>query len=251
MRFETSGNCPFCGKPQKYGLLDILGKNTWIKIKCDCIKGQSEQNRQHEKKKEIVEYFKKWNPIGLRFKEKTFENFTLDGENKQKIINLCQGYCNNFQKNLKNGIGLYLEGASGTGKTHLSVAIMKQLTEENYSVIFINTSDLLTKLKESQRIGKDGIEQMLNDLKKVDLLILDDIGSMPSSTVNEDLLYKIVNLRYENMKPVILTTNASPQTLYVKLTPRTYDRIKSTCIYSNLLNNEKSFRNTADFKMSH
>ena len=248
MRFETSGNCPYCGKAQKYGLLDILGRNTWIKIKCDC-EGEknSEKNIQEiKKKKRAVEYFEKWNLVGLRFKNKTFENFNSDSDLKNKTLYLCKEYCKNFQKHLKNGTGLYLEGASGTGKTHLSVAIMKELMKNNYSVIFINVSDLLTRLKESQKFGGESIGEVLNDLKKADLLILDDIGSMPSSTTNEDLIYKVVNLRYEAMKPVILTTNASPKALYATLTPKTYDRIKATCIYSNLLNNEKSFRIKAD-----
>lgn len=123
-------------------------------------------------------------------------------ERMQKIVDYCRNYANAFTPNAPS---LLLLGATGTGKTHLSLAIAKQVTEQGYSVVYGSIQPLLRKL-ESEHFGRaegDSESQLIN----CDLLILDDLGMEFDSPFNRVCLYNILNARLLEGKPTIISTN--------------------------------------------
>jgi DNA replication protein DnaC len=95
-------------------------------------------------------------------------------------------------------------GPSGTGKTHIAVALGVQAIQAGYTVLYRSVFDLAQDMAEAQATGMR--QELINRLCKVDLLMLEDLGMrrLPA-TAAEDLLEVFVR-RYEKGS-IILTTN--------------------------------------------
>ena len=109
-----------------------------------------------------------------------------------------------------------LTGGVGTGKTHLASAVFNQIIEKEYPCIILTMIDLLQEIKDSWKTGTEHlVAKMFSDC---DLLIIDDLGKeKPSEWVLSEL-YKIVNNRYEEKRPIIITTNFPEKDLIKRLT---------------------------------
>ena len=172
--------------------------------------------------------------IKKRFQQRTFPNFCCDTSGRRENYNIAKEYADNFAYHKARGDGLYIEGTNGTGKTHLAAAIALQLIGEGIPVICKTSSDLLQDIKKS--FGYEGVKEfeVLDIYKKVDLLIIDDLGKEQCSDWSMSTLYAIMNDRYEDMKPTIVTTNYNAGDLADALTPKGYDNTKIVAIISRL-----------------
>ncbi|CRK80338.1 ATP-binding protein [Neobacillus massiliamazoniensis] len=92
-------------------------------------------------------------------------------EAKQKAINYTQAFSQNSLNDEKN---LLIMGSTGTGKTHISKAIARTLKARGIKVGFITSVDLFNKFKATFDSGSS--ERIFVEMKKLDLLIIDDIG---------------------------------------------------------------------------
>lgn len=137
--------------------------------------------------------------IDKRFCLRTFENFNaydpITKEAKAKALD----YANNIEKYLETGTNLIIEGAGkvGTGKTHLACAIAQAVMQKGIPAKFINVVSMIAEIKESFQI---------NNFTDVELLIIDDLGKEKGTEWVCETVYDIINKRYEQMKPTIITT---------------------------------------------
>lgn len=100
-----------------------------------------------------------------------------------------------------------LLGPSGTGKTHLAIALAVKATERGYKVRFITAADLVLQLEKARR--EERFDQYLKRaILGPRLLILDEIGYLPLKKEQADLFFQVVAKRYEHGS-VILTSNLS------------------------------------------
>jgi len=97
-----------------------------------------------------------------------------------------------------------LVGDSGGGKTHLAIALGVEACKNVHSVGFYDVSKLSNMLLKEHKYGD--IEKFLLKLKKLDLLILDELGYVPFSKSGAELLFRVISERYE-VGSVIITTN--------------------------------------------
>lgn len=156
--------------------------------------------------------------LGKRFMTRTFATWKLTPENK-KAFESAKKYAEKFETYKEKGIGLMMSGTKGTGKTHLAAAITIELINKGTPVIMNTMIGLLSKIKGAYDGEIKETENSLIDLySTVDLLVIDDLGKeRPNEWVLEKL-YTIINARYENLLPVIVTTNYDIDRLRDRLT---------------------------------
>ena len=247
------GKCEYCGKElQPQGAVIDNMVYFWLPVipRCDCEKATAhwaEYDRQQEEKKAREEEEKRRDAmrrkveallgksgIKKRFQQRTFPNFRCDTQGRKKNYAIAKEYADNFAYHRAIGDGLYIEGTNGTGKTHLAAAIALQLIGEGIPVICKTSSDLLLDIKKSFDDSSMHEAQVLDVYKKVDLLIIDDLGKEQCSDWSMSTLYSILNDRYEDMKPTIVTTNYNADQLAAALTPKGFDNTKIIAIISRL-----------------
>lgn len=136
----------------------------------------------------------------------------------RKAYEIAKSYVDNWQENKDKGEGLYFEGTCGTGKTHLAVAIAMKLINQGVPVICKTSIDLLASIKQSyERDSTVNEEDVIEAYNTVDLLVIDDLGKERATEWSVPILYRIINDRYENMLPTVITTNYNTDDLIDKL----------------------------------
>jgi DNA replication protein DnaC len=99
-----------------------------------------------------------------------------------------------------------LVGGTGTGKTHLAIAIGRACVRAGARVRFYNTIDLVNRLEAESRSGRPG--RIADQLSRLDLVILDELGYLPFALSGGQLLFHLVSRLYEQTS-IVVTTNLS------------------------------------------
>ncbi len=95
-------------------------------------------------------------------------------------------------------------GGTGTGKTHLAIAIAGQAVRNGARARFFNLVDLANLLEQEKLAGKGG--RLANQLCRTDIVVLDELGYLPFSRVSAQLLFHLLSKLYERTS-VLVTTN--------------------------------------------
>lgn len=188
-------DCNVC-KDEGYILVKVNGQD--VSKECKCYK--------RRKAKELMER----SGISQEFWKKDFENF--DTRNMLQLENAKRKafeYCRMFKKSehdRRNSI--LFSGQVGSGKTHLGIAISRSLMNQGIAVVYMAYRNVITQVK--QHITDE--EQYSREIKlysKARVLYIDDMlkGRLSESDVN--IMYEIVNYRYMNKLPIIISTERS------------------------------------------
>src|SRR5262249_52018725 len=107
-----------------------------------------------------------------------------------------------------------LFGGYGTGKTHLAAAIGNEVLRRQQPVIFAVVPDLLDHLRAT--FGPDSAvryDDRFEMIRKVALLILDDLGTENTTAWAREKLYQLINYRYNDALPTVITCNLDPEAI--------------------------------------
>lgn len=155
-----------------------------------------------------------------------FDNFSLsfytgaDRENVGMIFDFCRKYAEGFSTSSES---LFLMGATGLGKTHLTTAIASTVIEKGYDVFYSGAANIFTAL-EAEKFGR----VPAFDTKAVfdcELLIIDDLGTENKGTLSENFLYNIVNTRFSSGYPTIINTNLDRDAIRARYSDRITSRL--------------------------
>lgn len=142
---------------------------------------------------------------------------------EERVYNSCAEFAHGFGRHARN---LLLFGAPGLGKTHLSAAIAREVSEKGFSVVYDTAAHIFERF-EIQKFGRE--EDAENDVERIlncDLLILDDLGTEMTTAFVQSALYQIINTRLMEKKSTIISTNLSPEKLEQRYTAQTVSRIE-------------------------
>lgn len=131
----------------------------------------------------------------------------IDPSSKERVevIKWITKFYKDYKKDNKQK-GLYLHGSFGSGKTFIISALLNELAKDGYNSIIVYYPELLTSLKEG--FGNEDFNDRLNEIKRCDLLLLDDIGAEATSLWNRDeILGTILQYRMDNKLSTFFTSN--------------------------------------------
>jgi DNA replication protein DnaC len=146
--------------------------------------------------------------IPPRFRQCSFEEFFAPSDNSslQMALVKARGFAENYPAVQK---GLLFMGDPGVGKTHLTVAILRHLMmQKGVQCFFCSFPDLLEELQDSYgSAARRSKSEILAPVLETEVLALDDLGARRVSEWVEDTVTYILNQRYNQKKPTLLTTN--------------------------------------------
>jgi len=227
----------YCDKchTRKSVIIELFGQKKKMPCLCKCesdkLKEQEiiEENKQKQMR---LDKLKVNSLMDKKFEQCTFQNWQMDDSNK-KIYELGINYTKKWQKMKEDNIGFILYGGVGIGKTYLVSCIANTLLEQYVPVIITSSIALLGRYKKAYQ-DKEAEVIITSNLQQADLLIIDDLGAENDTTWVKEKLYEIIDSRYRDSKPTIITTNLTLEQLREKLTgddgvTRTYDRLLEMC----------------------
>lgn len=143
-------------------------------------------------------------------KTATFENFNIETDEERQAFDFAKNLAE-FYKNGGQG-NSFMSGPAGSGKSHLSMAILKSYLERGEkTALFVSYSHVVRLIKDSFN-NRDSVytqNNIMSLLTNVDLLVMDDIGSENNSDFSEELLTDVLDGRIST----IITTNLSSEEL--------------------------------------
>ena len=140
--------------------------------------------------------------LGARFLNRTFGNFEVKRD--PNAFQQCRAYSEREMLFSDKRNGLLIFGGVGSGKTHLAAAIANAFINRGIPVLFGTYSEHLEKLREEFDSKK---REYLSMMKNTPVLVLDDIGKERRSEWTQQIIFDVVNYRYEHLLPTIITTN--------------------------------------------
>lgn len=165
--------------------------------------------------------------IPERFHTRTLASYITSNAGQRSAFAFAKEYAECFESAKQAGRSAIFCGKPGTGKTHLAVGIGLHAMTLGKLVLFTTVQRAVRRVKDSWR--KDSQESetdVIDMLVEPDLLILDEIGVQFGSDFEKNLMFDILNERYEKSRPSLLLSNLTAQEVKAFLGERVYDRLR-------------------------
>ena len=140
----------------------------------------------------------------------TFDNFQSHGRvglypEEAHSIEIAFEQAKVYAENLQGWI--FFQGGYGCGKTHLAAAIANFAVQIGVPTLFVTVPDLMDNLRFALSEVENSFEEQFNEIRQINLLTLDDLGTQNATPWAQEKLFQVINYRYINRLPTIVTTN--------------------------------------------
>ena len=221
-----------CDRHGEYEARNYLGR-VWSKCP-ECSREETERLKAEEeaaaRKARRLAWESKIGAAGIpdRFHTRTLDTFEAETPEQQYALEFAKTYAASFSDALKTGRCALFVGKPGTGKTHLAVGIgLRIMGAENRTVLFTTVMRAIRRVKDSwAKDSRETESQAIAALTYPDLLILDEVGVQFGSDFERNMMFDVLNERYEKRRPTILLSNLSKDELVGFLGERVFDRMR-------------------------
>lgn len=238
--------CPLCGGAGWLRLDVPFGHPQFGQpVPCVCKEREWEERRRVEEEKRLRELdrFFSLDP----FRDKTFQTFDGKQPGVQEAVQVAGEFAAMLASDddARIRVGdlpswLVLRGGYGTGKTHLAAAIAHYVKDAGHTVYFAVVPELLDHLRSAFAPGKDlSYDEMFDYIREVQLLVLDDLGAENGTAWATEKLFQLINYRYNNRFPTVITTN---NLLQSHMDERVRSRLNDKSLVRDVVINAKDFR---------
>ena len=225
---NEGAKCGFCNKKLNPVGLSYLYANVNHDMveyeRCDCSEAiafwkqyDSKQNEKEKQRKyrEIINKIYKEGCIKRKLKYFDFVNFNINEDNQEALTPLIKYTHLCTENKVKDGIIIY--GSIGYENTHLAASIANEIIRNKKIALLERTSSITDRIKESFNKTITTESKIMELYSNVDMLIIDDFGSETISKWALEKLYRIINNRYENELPIVITTRYTREELMEKI----------------------------------
>ncbi|MBR3806003.1 MAG: ATP-binding protein [Clostridia bacterium] len=169
--------------------------------------------------------------IGNLIEKQSFDNFELGIYEKDERIykrmknnlEVAKRFVENFRTEPGN---LLFVGKTGTGKTHLSTAIAREIIKSGFDVIYDTTQNIMSDFETDRfKNAYSQAEPLAEKYLKCDLLIMDDLGTEFATPFTVSCIYNLINTRQNRGLSTIISTNLDQQELLSRYEDRIYSRL--------------------------
>lgn len=174
---------------------------------------------------------KKQNAIPKRFENASFENYVTKLPEQEDALAMVVEFAEVFAAGGSRR-NMIFTGSVGVGKTHLAIALGRDLAARGFRVAYLTIFDLL---RPNQERGFTGGQSVVSELGDYDLVVLDEIGAHPDFGYSSELVassvFQLIDARYLNCRPTLLITNIEVEELGTSragLGDRVMDRLSDT-----------------------
>ncbi|MGL6010202.1 MAG: ATP-binding protein, partial [Shewanella oncorhynchi] len=165
--------------------------------------------------------------IPKRFRERTFDGYIADTDQKKYALRAAREFADNFYDHARNGSTLVFAGNIGTGKGHLAIAAAQQIMTQGRSAFFATAREIVLMLRARWDDNTQPSElEVLRMLTRVSLLVIDEIGVQFNTDAERDQIFGVIDGRYRDLMPTILTTNLNTTKLNDAIGDRSYSRLR-------------------------
>ncbi len=158
----------------------------------------------------------------------------IDFKKRSKVIKALKDFYDNYPNEKK---GMYIHGSFGSGKTFLASCLLNELAKKDYNTVLIYYPELLNRLKASFDKTDESYKELLDEVKKSDLLLIDDIGAETVTNWSRDeILGTILQYRMENNLSTFITSNLTIEELenHLSIVKNNTDKVKARRIIERI-----------------
>lgn len=174
-----------------------------------------------------------------QMKLSSFESFSLGYYKDAALVQMTRNfeYCKKYAQAFSlSSSSIFMLGLTGLGKTHLSLAIAKEVLAKGFHVAYDSIVNYL-RVIEKEHFGRTEADT-LKLLLSVDLLILDDLGAEFDSNFYVSTVYNIINSRLNKGLPTIISSNLTTEQLQKRYDDRIVSRLFTMYDYIKFIGND-------------
>lgn len=205
------GNCPQCDRIWQN---EANAKDSEIKLgRC---------NRDAARKESRIRA-----GIPDRYHDANLFNWSHGMDQQDRVWRYAMDFCSGFDIVLQTGRSVAFTGAPGTGKTRLASSMLAHVLDKGGTGLYTTVMSMLGRIKDTYNHKATETErEVIEAFRAVDLLVIDEVGKQVDSNYDQTQLFRILDLRYQFVKPTIMVSNLTMPGLQQFLTAPVVDRLR-------------------------
>lgn len=215
--------CGTCGAPKECRV-PLLGEPRVVGCMCACQTAEWEAEQAEAKAREARIKARRWRQAGIA--DAALTSCRFESAQPTPELAKCRAYVDRWEDMKAGNNGLLFWGNTGNGKTYAAACIANALIDRGVRAIVTSFPRILGLDLAAQRA-------LLEQVRTVPLLVLDDLGAERNTEYSLEQVYKLVDERYKSGKPLIATTNLTLKDLCHPADmdhQRVYDRVLEMCV---------------------